>query len=458
MRHRKADLLAPVKADLHLRYEAKELTSFAGLELVRRYFHTIGLAQRIRRHLAGMGLDGDYSSVQMIHLVLAFLIVGGKRLHQLLFHRDDPMILRLCGLKHLPSAETVRNWLRRFTSKKLDRLLRVNDEVVAEAIRESKLGRLTIDVDGSVVSTGMQADWAFRGYNPHHRKVPSYFPITAYEAQTGQILRTRNRPGNVHDGKAGVGFLKEIFAQIDRTLGKDYLLEFRMDGAFFREDVVKLLESRGAEYAIKVPFYTWVGLKEEICKRKRWKRNDAHVSHFSTVLYLEPWDMDLRVVIYRKKVGHKTRKNYQLDLFDPSNGTYEYSAVVTNKSLNGKNLWFFMNGRGSHEKAYAELKDGFAYDCVPTNHYGANSAWQILNVLAFNLMKSFQVATTASQRSRSRKRRTVFSLHAINTLRFQWINRAASLTAPQGYRTLDVGNNPVTRQRYQSMDRRLRAA
>src|SRR5207244_7734793 len=168
-------------------------------------------------------------------------------------------------------------------------------------------------------------------------------------------------------------------------------LEVRLDGAFFREDVVRLMESKAAEYAIKVPFFTWVGLKGLIQQRRLWKRVDSAVSFFSTRLELEPWGKTLRVVVYRKKVRHESRKNYQLDLFDPADGYFEYSAVATNKTLGGKALWYFVCGRGSHEKAYGELKTGFAFDSVPTQHYGANSAWQILSVLAFNLMKSIQV-------------------------------------------------------------------
>lgn len=33
------------------------------------------------------------------------------------------------------------------------------------------------------------------------------------------------------------------------------VLEMRMDGALFREDVIDLLDAEGVEYAIKVPFY-----------------------------------------------------------------------------------------------------------------------------------------------------------------------------------------------------------
>ena len=231
-----------------------------------------------------------------------------------------------------------------------------------------------------------------------------------------------------------------------------------MDGAFFRKDVIQYLESQGAEYAIKIPFYTWVGLKGMIQERRRWKRVDRHVSCFSKVLRLEPWDQQIRVMIYRKRVMHQSRKNFQLDLFDPADGYYEYSAVATNKTLNGRNLWAFMNGRGSHEKAYAELKSGFAFDTVPTSHYGANSAWQVLSVLAFNLMKGFQVATTASLRSKSRKRRAVYAFEAIQTMRYKWINRAGLMVQPDGYRTLDVGNNSEVEKRFKEIGQRLQSA
>jgi hypothetical protein len=453
VRLRKADLRRRVKGHLALRYEAKGLTSFAGLEMIRRYFQQIQLVGHLRRHLAGTGLETDYGVVGMVLLVLGLLITGGRRLHHLLFHPNDVMLLRFCGLKRLPSPRTVGRWLRRFTQKHIERLLRVNEELVAEAIRRAGLRRLTLDIDGSVISTGQQVGWARRGYNPHHRKVPSYYPITAYEAQTGQIVRTKNRPGNIHDGKASLPFLRDLWKQIHRSLGAGYLLEFRMDGAFFRQDVISWLEARKAEYAIRVPFYTWVGLKALIQERRRWTRVESGVHCFEKKLYLEPWGRTLRIVLYRKKVNHPTRKNFQLDLFDPADGHFEYSAIVTNKTLKGRSLWAFLNGRGTHERAYAELKSGFAFDAVPTAHYGANSAWQTLCVLAFNLMNGFQVATGAPPRGRTGKRRSLYLLQTIQTLRYKWINRAGVLVSPHGQPTLDVG--PDIKKRFERMAQRL---
>jgi len=49
-------------------------------------------------------------------------------------------------------------------------------------------------------------------------------------------------------------------------------------------------------------------------------------------------------------------KNYQLDLFDASTVHFEYTAAVTNEQLTGANLWYFICGRGWHEKVVAELR------------------------------------------------------------------------------------------------------
>ena len=88
---------------------------------------------------------------------------------------------------------------------------------------------------------------------------------------------------------------------------------------------------------------------------------------------------------------HATRKNYQLDLFDPDNGTWEYSAVATNLPFDTRTLWRFMGGRGMHEKAIGELKTGLAFDTIPTDDYQANSVWQQIVLLAHNLLTNFQI-------------------------------------------------------------------
>ena len=86
-------------------------------------------------------------------------------------------------------------FLRRFTGKDLNALKALNADVVAHKINLLCARKLTIDVDGTVLCTGKRVGGARRGYNPHHRKVPSYYPITAYLADSGHFLGVHNRPG-----------------------------------------------------------------------------------------------------------------------------------------------------------------------------------------------------------------------------------------------------------------------
>jgi hypothetical protein len=458
MRLRKADLCRRVKGDLEFRFEKRGLTSYAGLEFVRRYLSAVRFADLTRRELGKHTPSTDFGVVSMVMVVVALVISGGRRLRHLLYLEGDPLVLRLCGLKRLPTPRSVGRWLREFRAHQLARLQRVNALIVAALIRRSGLRRLTIDVDGTVVSTGQRVQWARRGYNPHRRKVPSYYPITAYEAQSGQVLRVQNRPGDIHDGKAARPFLRALLSQLDLTLGSRYLLEFRMDGAFFLREVIELLVRRGAEYAIKVPFWPFLGLKQKVQQTRTWVRIDEELSFAEHRLAVAKWGTQLRLVIYRKRVHHETAKNFQLDLFDPADGHYEYSAITTNKTIGGKALWAFMSGRGIHEKVYGELKSGFAFDCVPTMRYAANSAWQLLSVLAFNLMHGFQIATDAARRGPTMKRRALYRFETIHTLRYQVLHRAGVLLRPDGYQIVDVGPSPGVADRFKALDRALKAA
>jgi hypothetical protein len=457
VRRRKAELRARVNGQLTLRYRRTGLTSYAGLEFVRRWLHRDGVVALLRQELTRALPSTDYGVVRVVLVVLALLLSGGRRLRHLRYLAGDPLVLRFCGLRQLPTARTVGRWLAAFRGRHLRRLQDVNALVAARAIRQSGQRRLTIDVDGSVVSTGLTVAWAQRGFNPHRRKVPSYYPITAYEAQSGQVLRVQNRPGDIHDGKAALPFLRALLRQLRTTLGAGYPLEFRMDGAFFRRDVLALLTRAGAEYAIKVPFYSWLGVKDLVRRTRVWTRVTATVSCVEHEVEVAPWQQRHRIVVYRTHVQHETAKNFQLDLFDPSDGHYEHSAVVTNKPLAGPALWAFMCGRGVHEKVYGELKSGFAFACVPTRHYAANSAWQLLSGLAFNLSRSFQRATTAPRRAPSRKRRTLFVFETIHTLRALCFQRAGLLAHPQGRAVLDVGASPAVAERFERLDRLLAA-
>lgn len=394
----------------------------------------------------------------MIMVILVLLLVGGRRLEHISYICDDPMVKRFCGLLRLPRERSVSRWLKRFTQQSLMALVEINSEIVTEAIEQQSLARLTFDIDGSVITTGATVEWAYRGFNPHHRKDPSYYPIFAHLAQTGHIVRVRNRPGNVHDSNGAAAFMRELIEYVRLRLGRSLPLEFRMDGAFFQREIIELMENCKCGYAIKVPFMKWLGLVPMIRERQRWQRLREGMGYFELSLYVGAWDKTLRVVVYRKPVHHQTKKNYQLDLFDPDNGYYEYSAVTTNLELEGAALWDFMAGRGNQEKTFAELKGQWGLDVMPTRHYNANSAWQQIAVLGHNLLRNFQLQTLATPKPRTRKRTCGYMLQSLKTIRFKLIHQPARLLRPQGYSVLRFSVAPPVQKWIQGIEERLKAA
>jgi len=454
----RADFYSPCKSFLRIEFAPQDITAYGGLELIRRYFGIINLHRRVQAVFSHYEMGGDYRAIDMILVIVGLIFVGGRRLEHLSYVCEDPLVKRFCGLFRLPRERSVARWLKRFTHDSLKALVEINSEMVCEAIERERLGRLTVDVDGSVITTGATVAWAFRGFNPHHRKDRSYYPILAHLAQTGHILRVKNRPGNVHDCKGAVNFLRDLINDLRVRLGRSLPLEFRMDGAFFQSEILELLERRKASYAIKVPFFKWLGLLPLIRERQRWHALPGGMGFFEVSLAVAAWEKILRVVIYRKAVHHQSPKNYQLDLFDPDDGYFEYSAVTTNLSLSAASLWDFMAGRGAQEKTYGELKGEWALDVVPTHHYGANSAWQQICVLGHNLLRNFQLQTVTTQKPRSRKRTFRFVLQSLRTLRFKLIHQPARLLKPQGYSVLRFSVAPPVQDLIQRMNQKLKLA
>jgi hypothetical protein len=454
----RADFHAPCKSFLKIEFAPQDITAFGGLELMRRYLALIDLGRTVRTVFARYEVGGDYRSIDMILVILVLILVGGRRLDHLNYICDDPLVKRFCGLLRLPRERSIARWLKRFTHKSLKALVEINSQMVCEAIEKQSLSRLTFDIDGSVITTGASVAWAFRGFNPHHRKDPSYYPILAHLAQTGHILRVKNRPGNVHDSKGALAFIRELIDDVRVRLGSSLPLEFRMDGAFFQREIINLLERTKARYAIKVPFMKWLGLVPIIRERQRWHRLKDGMGYFEVSLEVAAWEKTLRVVVYRKPVHHQSKKNYQLDLFDPEDGYFEYSAVSTNLDLKAAALWDFMAGRGAQEKTFAELKGQWALDVVPTRHYGANSAWQQISVLGHNLLRNFQLQTLATPKPRSRKRTYGYLLHSLKTIRFKLIHQPARIVKPQGYSVLRFSVAPSVQKLLESIEDKLKSA
>ena len=462
MRIGKRGFEARVKGDLSVEFGNEQLTSHAGLELLRRFLRQVGLLSAIRESTRRLALGGDFSFGKVVLVVVGMLLVGAKRLRHLAFIGSDPMFLRFAGLSRAPTERSLGRALTRMGWRAWPELDRLSNMAVCSAAENLALRRWTIDIDGSVLTTGLQVERAMRGYNPHHRKNPSYYPILATLAQTGHVIAHRNRRGNVHDSHQSGGFLRQTVRTLRNDIGAKGVIETRADSAFFQRQFLETCDRERVEYAIKVPMWPWLNIRGVVQKKSagdwEWVDRKRGVQGLFAWLPVPSWSRVERIAIYRKRIGHEPVKGKQLELFNPDDGYWEYSTVATNKKLDLRALWHFHNGRGVQEKIIGELKSGLAFASIPTKTYAANTAWQKLNILTHNLATTFQLQTTAPAKPRSLKRTTLYVLRSISTLRFEWLNRAARLLRPHGSPVLRLAENRAVRETIENLEHALREA
>jgi hypothetical protein len=451
VRLRKQDFSQRIKSDLKIEFANQDLSSYSGLELFRRYFALIGLNSRIRKAFTGYDMGGDCTAVHVVLIFIALWLVGGRRLRHIPFIADDPLVQRICGLRRLPSDRTMSRWLGQFTNDALQALIELNSEIVTEKLQSLNLARVTLDFDGTVLSCGDKVKWAARGYNPHNRHSKSLYPLLCHVAQTGHFLRVQNRPGDVHDSKRALEIIKASIEKIRRTLPLA-VIEVRLDAAFFQEEIIKYLLREKIEFAIKVPMWKWLNLKEFILLRQRWYHVNKKQSYFRCVVPVEAWGLDLEMTFYREKLSETPKKGHQLDFFTPDDGVYEHSVILSNKNISGDNLMNFYNGHANMEHDIAEIKVEFGFDVIPCRDYQGNGAHQQISTLAYNLVRHFQLdVLNPTSRPKTSSRTNLFNFISLKSLRFEMIMAAGRLLNVSGEKVLRLSQSTMRRKYFEKV-------
>ena len=444
MRYNKTQLIARRTKVLPIKFVQQDMTTYSGLALVDHVLRLYRLQARLKETFKTYQLSGDYHIGDILFVLVVMLLVGAERLQHIDYLRSDPLFCRVVRLTRIPHRTKISTALKQFASDSLKALIELNGQLVIEKLQSLGLLEVTIDLDGTVVSTKGHPTWAFKGYNPIKRGAPSYFPLTAHVAETGHFLTIWNRPGNVHDSKRALELIQRIRKQLPM-----FSIRFRADSAFCVPQVINYLLHHHLSFAIKAPFWKLLALKTAAEKRKIWYSVNETWSYFWLKSPIDSLEEEHYVFIFRKKVK-ELGKNFQLDLFSPNNGVYEYSAVVTDtKQWDAKELLHFVSGRSGQENSLSELKDDFAFGYVPTNTYQANSAYFQISQMAYNLSLSLQHEMGLVKKHPTNPKRTRFYQGwKWKTFRFLILNRAGRIGWEQGTRVLYLTFNKATKQLY----------
>jgi hypothetical protein len=318
-------------------------------------------------------------------------------------------------------------------------------QLVLDRLALERFGRLTLDFDGSILSTKGHAEGTAVGFNKLKKGARSYYPLFCTVAQTGQFLDRLHRAGNAHDSRGSLDFMKECFGHVRRGL-PSVILEARMDSAFFDDDRLKGIADEHVAFTCSVPFERFPQLKGLIEVERGWQRIDEDWDFAESTWKPKRWPEYFRFLLLRQRKRQQIKGPLQLDLFVPRSFEFEYKVIVTNKTEAARDVLLFHNGRGSQEKIFGEAKQHAALDVIPTRTLFGNQLFTLAAMLAHNLTRELQMQVLPRKPKTKAKRPAHWEFLELGTIRQRWLHVAGRLTRPAGRLTLTVSENPAIRQ------------
>ena len=428
-----------------IRFEDQQLTSFSGLLIFQLLFKRLNLKQRLKSCFSHLKVSPIFGHHLVAMLLIVHLLLGFRRLREADYYRDDPLVLRLMGLRKIPDVSTISRTLSGIDQQGVDNARILSRSLVIEGLQREQFPRLTLDFDGSVQSTKGHAEGTAVGFNKAKKGARSYYPLFCTVAQTAQFFDIHHRPGNVHDSNGATQFMLNCF-EIASSQMPGTVLESRMDSAFFNQIVLSVLSDNWIKFTVSVPFERFPELKELVEKRKRWHKIDNQWSYFEADWKPKSWNESFRFIFTRKKNKKQRKGPIQLQLFEPVDFNHDYKVIVTNKYESTKNVVLFHNGRGSQEAIFGDAKNDTGLDMIPCRRLAANQIFTISAMMAHNLSREIQMLAKPSASRALPKRPAAWKFEKLDTIRHRIIQRAGRISRPQGDLTLTMSANQAVRK------------
>ena len=131
-----------------IRFEDQQLTSFSRLLIFQMLFKRINLKKWLKKCFAHLTASSIFGRHLIVMLIIIHLLIGFYRLREVDYYRDDPIVLRLMGLRKLPDVSTISRALSQIETDGVENVCQLSRAMVIEGLQRERLPRLTLDFDG----------------------------------------------------------------------------------------------------------------------------------------------------------------------------------------------------------------------------------------------------------------------------------------------------------------------
>lgn len=435
-------------------FEDQTLTSFSGLALLDVFFDTIDFKTTLQSVFKRQKKQGIYRPWKIFLILIIHVMLGYRRIRDNRFYANDPLIKRLVGIAVFPDTATISRTLSGCDEQAVEGL---RDTMQQQVLNTYTGTRITLDFDGSVITTKRRAEMTAVGFNRKQKGKRSYYPLFCTLAQTGQVFDVLHRSGNVHDSNGAVDFFVKQYDAIYRRR-EFFRAESRMDSAFFSDKMVNTLNGFDVDFTISVPFYRFTKLKQMVEEQRNWEEIDKNTSYFERDWRPDSWDKEFRFIFVRQKKKLQSKEPIQLDIFLPDEFNHDYKVIVTNKMESAASVINYHEGRGSQEGVIGELKSEAMLDYIPFKRWIPNKLFLLAAVYAHNLSRQFQMINSEKLHRNTDKRSQILPFEKLGTIRKTLIIRAGRITRPQNVLTLTISATKDVKQLIKATFKRLRKA
>jgi hypothetical protein len=386
-------------------------TAFGGIGLIHQFVGELRLAEAIDRRLHLFKIHLPYHESDHVLSLAYNALCDGRCLEDLELRRQDEGYLNLLGAARIPDPTTAGDFCRRFRPEHLDSLQAAFDEARLRVWARQPaefFDCARIEADGTMVETGAECK---QGIDISCKGVWGYHPLVVTLANTGEVLRLKNRSGNrpSHEGAAEqlnqsidlcrrAGFRKIVLrgdtdfsqtkhldgwheqADVTFVFGYDCTASLHILADDLPDTAWKPL-SRPPRYEVQTtPRATPEPVKQPIVEERGFK-DIRLVDEWVAEMPYQPTAcrQTYRLVVVRKNLIVSEPR--QGRLFED----YRYFFYITDDAqLTTEEVVFSANQRCNQENILAQLNAARALH-APVDNLTSNEAYMLMTALAWNL-------------------------------------------------------------------------